>query len=176
MWQAALAFGVALIGFLGVVLGAVVTGFVTLRQAELATQREREARQALREQERQDRRDNFQRETLLALQDVLSELHTAVGREQDRMLTAEAEQGAWPVKPVELPLPEDFMKAHREITKLRARVFDQELRDLMRDIRDGSTQILIAHDRETSMLHVRRVDKLVGRLHDRVIVLFAELF
>jgi hypothetical protein len=58
-------------GILGVVVGGLVTGGVSLWREWFITKREREARQALREQERKERRDTFERETLLALQDAV---------------------------------------------------------------------------------------------------------
>src|SRR6266508_3522940 len=48
VWTAMLGIFAAVIGFLGVIVGAVVTGYVTLRQTQLATRREREAQQMLR--------------------------------------------------------------------------------------------------------------------------------
>ena len=62
MWTAIVGMFAAVIGFLGVVVGAVVTGFVTLRQARLATQREHDVRKIEWEQARKDVRDAFQRE------------------------------------------------------------------------------------------------------------------
>jgi hypothetical protein len=84
MWTAIVGMFAAVIGFLGVIVGAAVTGFVTLRQAELATKREREARQLEREQKRKDVVDAFQRETLLALQDATMDLSIAATRFLDR--------------------------------------------------------------------------------------------
>jgi hypothetical protein len=60
----------AVAGFLGVIVGAVVTGFVTLRQAQLATQREHDLRRIEWGQARKDVRDTFQRESVIVLQDA----------------------------------------------------------------------------------------------------------
>ncbi len=111
MWTAILGIFAAVIGFLGVIVGAVVTGYVTLRQTQLATRREREAQQMLREQERRDRRDAFQRDTLLALQDALAEIYRCVARDQDEKLITR--RGApWPDRSIDVPLPHDYMAAY----------------------------------------------------------------
>jgi uncharacterized membrane protein YcjF (UPF0283 family) len=80
MWTAIVAMFAAMIGFLGVVVGAVVTGFVTLRQTELTSQREREAQQIVREQARKDAHDAFQRENLLALQEAVEDVRRVIVR------------------------------------------------------------------------------------------------
>lgn len=67
MWQ-------ALLVVVGVVLGGAIAGGVALRQVQLVTDREREARQAERELVREDARDAFQRDTILALQDAVADL------------------------------------------------------------------------------------------------------
>jgi hypothetical protein len=73
---------------LGVVVGAVVTGFVTLRQARLATQREHDVRKIEWEQARKAVRDAFQRESLLAVQDAVEDARRATVREWDRLLSS----------------------------------------------------------------------------------------
>jgi hypothetical protein len=47
-------------GFLGVILGGVLTGAASLLQAQLVAKREREAQQALRAQKLSDERAAFQ--------------------------------------------------------------------------------------------------------------------
>jgi hypothetical protein len=95
VWQAMLAVGVAMTGFLGVVIGAVVTGFVTLRQAQLATEREHQIRQIEWAQARKDAHDAFQRENLLALQDAIEDVRRATMRDHDRKLKIALEEGFW---------------------------------------------------------------------------------
>ena len=65
--------GEAALAFLGVLLDATIAGVVALWQVQLVTAREREARQALREQGSKDRRDAFQRDTILALQKAIAD-------------------------------------------------------------------------------------------------------
>jgi hypothetical protein len=177
VWTAILGIFAAVTGLVGVAVGAMVTGYVTLRQAQLVTQREREARQVLREQEQKDRRDAFQRDTILALQDAMGDLYKATGREQDRLLgEAAARGGAWRAKPIEEPLPEDFLEAHRAISKLRARIFDEELRAVSASIRDEASKGIIAFDRQIMMLHLGRMQEHAERFNARVMVILPDLF
>ena len=92
MWTAIVAIFAAVIGFFGVVVGAVVTGFVTLRQTEPANQREREAQQIAREQARRDAHDAFQKENILALQEAVEDLRQVVVRDVGRKLAAADER------------------------------------------------------------------------------------
>ena len=61
-----------MITLLGVILSAAIAGSVSLWQVQLSTDREREARRIERDQTRQDVRDAFQRDTILALQDAIA--------------------------------------------------------------------------------------------------------
>ena len=76
----------AVSGFIGVLLGSVTTAVLTVYREQVVSRREREARERQRMQERQDQRDTLQRQSLLALQDAVSDLVKAVFNEQDRML------------------------------------------------------------------------------------------
>jgi hypothetical protein len=76
----------AIYGFIGVLLGSATTAVLTVYRERLVSTREREARTHQREQDRKDQRDAFQRQSILALQDAVSDLIKAVYNEQDRML------------------------------------------------------------------------------------------
>ena len=56
----------AVFGFLGVLLGSGITAFVTVYREQIASLREREAREIQRRRERQDQATVFQRENILA--------------------------------------------------------------------------------------------------------------
>jgi hypothetical protein len=86
--------GQAVLTFFGVILGATIAGGISLWQVQLVTRREREARQGIREQESKDRRDAFQRETILALQDVMDML-TAYLRARDEKREADTKAAKW---------------------------------------------------------------------------------
>jgi hypothetical protein len=70
----------AIFGFIGVLLGSATTAILTIYREQLVSRREREARQHQRQQDHKDRRDAFQRESIVALQDAVSDLVKALFR------------------------------------------------------------------------------------------------
>jgi hypothetical protein len=98
-----------------VVLGGVLTGAGTLFQVQLVSKREREVRESIRKQEREDRREAFQRETLLALQDTITETRQAVFRDFERKMAVWAEKGSWPVRSPGVLLPSDWAEADERL-------------------------------------------------------------
>jgi hypothetical protein len=167
--------GQAALAFLGVLLGAAIAGGVSLWQVQLITAREREARQTLREQERADRRDAFQRETILALQDALVDLIRAVSREQERMLLEAVRSGEGPIRTVGRMAPE-FHEARWIISKLKARIFDPELRDLANRLQNVAVEIISAQTRQALSKWTDRANELLASVHNRVTALLPDLF
>jgi citrate lyase beta subunit len=165
MWQAVLALGVALIGFLGVALGAVVTGFVTLRQTSMAAQRERESQQMLRWQERKDAHDAFQRDTILALQDAIAELWTrAMGMQLDSVRRRSS------VKDPE------FRALVWRINMLRARIFDDDLRAIVRALMNEVMAAASATDIDVLEARTVVANRLNRQLYERMNTLLKAMF
>jgi hypothetical protein len=163
MWTAIVGIFATVIGFLGVVVGAAVTGFVTLRQTHLATEREREAQQVLREQERRDRRDAFQRETLLAVQDAISAMGKSVLHELSRRQFDERSSGTWHVSN-----ESEWDDPPRTVMLLEARIFDDELRKLVADCRGWSVEALLAESSEDMEKRQAVAAKFARLAHKRV--------
>jgi hypothetical protein len=93
----------AVYGFIGVLLGSATTAVLTVYRERLVSSREREARHHQREQDREDQRNIFQRQSMLALQDAVSDLIKAVYTEQDRMLQEMRQTSRWPSRQWETP-------------------------------------------------------------------------
>lgn len=108
----------AIYGLIGVLPGSATTVVLTVYQERWANSREREARQHQREQDRKDQRNTFQRQSLLALQDAVSDLVKAVFNEQDRMLEKMERTGEWPAREWETPTATGWVDA-----ELRLQVF-----------------------------------------------------
>jgi uncharacterized coiled-coil protein SlyX len=148
-------------GFLGVIVGAAVPLF----GEQFVTRREREARQALHEQERRDRRDAFQRDTILALQDAIAAFWPLMMR-----LREETKHPALFLESVEVT------EAHWRINMLRARVFDERLRQLATDIQFQIHAATAASDPDTLEKHALEGDRLLGQMYNRMNTLLEELF
>jgi hypothetical protein len=132
----------ALYGFIGVVLGSASTAVLTVYRERLVSTREREARAHQQEQGRKDERNAFQRQSILALQDAVTNLVKAVYDEQDRMLGVMRETSRWPVREWETPTAVGWEDANLLLQVSRARVFNEEIKDLSRKIRDKDRQCI----------------------------------
>ena len=176
MWTALVGMFAAVIGFLGVLVGAMVTGFVTLRQTQLATQREREAQQTAREVARKDALDAFQQETMLGLQDAVEDVRGVVVRDVGRMFVA-ANQGK-PLRDESLvgQVDEGWLQAYARVERLRARTFDAELRALLDKLLEATILPLTTSQVEQAKRGVKDVSDLAHSINERIGVLLPDLF
>ena len=142
----------AVYGFIGVLLGSVTTVALTVYRERLVSAREREARQHQREQDRTDQRNLFQRESLLALQEAVSDVIKAVYNEQDRLLekmrrrSIWRSQQKWPVRQWETPTATGWEDANLRLQAFRARIFERVLRDKARKIQEKARECLYASE------------------------------
>ncbi len=138
----------ALYGFVGVLLGSATTAVLTIYRERLVSSREREARSHQREQDRQDQRNIFQRQSMLALQDAVSDLVKAVYVEQDRMLEemrrTKRRTKRWPSRQWETPTAAGWEDANLLLQVSHARVFDEAIRETARNIRDAARKCIYA--------------------------------
>ena len=143
----------AIYGLIGVLLGSATAVVLTVYQERRVSTREREARQHQREQDREDRRNTFQRQSLVDLQDAVSDLVKAVFNEQDRMFTEMGQTGKWPARQWETPTATGWVDAELRVQVSRARVFDEGLRDIARNIRAlGMQSVWASHADEARAL------------------------
>jgi hypothetical protein len=84
----------ALAGALGVVAGSLVSSIGIVYRERVVGRREREAQQALREQQLADQRAAFQRETILALQDAMGKLWALSADAYNRALATRNEMAS----------------------------------------------------------------------------------
>jgi cell division protein FtsL len=159
---------VAIYGFIGVLLGSATTAVLTVYRERLISTREREARQHQREQDRTDQRNVFQRQSLLGLQDAVSELINAVYSEQDRMLAEKRRTGRWPARQWETPTTTVWEDANLQLQVSRARIFDEAIRDIARDIRNVSRDCIYATSLHEAEQFNERLRKLYENFNDLV--------
>jgi hypothetical protein len=153
----------AVFGFIGVLLGSASTAVLTVYRERLVSRRERDARHHQREQERKDQRDVFQRESLLALQDAVSDLVKAVFTEQDRMLQEMARTNSWPARQWETPTATGWVDAELRLQVSRARIFREDLRTLAGDLRAVAMKSVWAG----SLDEARQLNPQLEQLHER---------
>ena len=95
----AVAIVAAVFGFIGVIIGGVVTGWFTVRAERVRADKAVAFDSAKRRHERLLERDNFQRATLLGLQDVAGGLVTLAAQVHADDSASFAKTGKWPIGP-----------------------------------------------------------------------------
>jgi hypothetical protein len=163
MWQAVLT-------FYGVILGATVAGGVALWQALLAGQREREARQFEREQVRKEAHDAFQRDSISALHDAVGHywelvldafsFYRSAGAEEDQRLRS-----------IVVPMN----AAYSRLLMARAKVFDDELRRLVKEFDKHAGVAASPTTSETASSALAAGNRLLEQMEERVNVLLKGL-
>jgi hypothetical protein len=111
---------------IGLVLKAVFDMTTDWRTAS----REREARQDQRRDAFRRTHIEFQRATLLELQEAIQQLARCTGQAHQEDVLASRAAGAWKKQPLTKEVNEDFLRARTSIILLRVRVRDEEIRRL----------------------------------------------
>jgi hypothetical protein len=139
---------------LGYVFSLLTEAFRDRRQTARERQArgdEREAVKAAHVEADERRRRDFQRETLLELQEVLHDLGRTYGAEHHVDIMNVRRTGSWRPRPL---LSEEISKMSQEANKrsniLLARVDDDLLRGFVRDMKDGGGGILLAKSEDQS--------------------------
>lgn len=168
MWQAALTFW-------GVIVGGVIAGGVALWQAQLATQREREARQVERAQAREDTHAAFQRDAILSLHEAVTRYwelildewniyHPSTGREENE---ERYQPGA---------ISTSLNAAYARMLTARAKVFDDELRRLVSKLDEQAGMVSDHASHEAAQKGLVDGIHLLTLIEARVNALLRELF
>lgn len=166
----------AVYGFIGVLLGSATTAVLTVYRERLLSTREREARKHQRQQDQEDRRNTFQRQSLLAMQDAVSDLLKAVFNEQDRMLEEMQRTGRWPARQWETPTATGWEDAELRLQVFRARVFDEKLRSLAHEVRMAAEKSVWASSFDEAKDLAPRLQKGNELFNDLVAKTLPELY
>ena len=134
--------------FATAMIGYIAMRFLDAKKDERAYQREKAARDDARRDKQRERRNDFQRATLLELQDMairhmqnLSKLH-AIDRKNLR------EHGERFVEPYPAELDQATMLSGATVSKLRVRVSDDEARSLIDQITAAAASSIFMTDDE----------------------------
>lgn len=161
-------------GALSVLLGFGAKSVSDWFQHKQTLQRERETRDALRRDQLAERRANFQRQTLLELQEAIQDLARATGACSAYDEKVFRETGKWQ-GPLRGELNQQVFVANRRVLLLAVRVRDKSLRDAVKNFRqltnqtetsglDGTDSAL----RDISTAALQTVIPLVEPIHERV--------
>jgi hypothetical protein len=144
-----------------------------------ARKREREAREETRRDIRFERREKFQRATLLELQEELVNLVRTASQMHVQDIKAHRETGTWKRQLFESELSEAARLAHARVAVLTVRVRDEAVRNLVADINQGTIGLTLAPTREVAMAASvamtttfdkvqKRIGELPRELDDRI--------
>ena len=166
----------SVIGLLGALVGGAITGGITLmRERQLGT-REREAREKARERDLEDRRNAFQRESLLALQEALRELANARNDDYEQRRGGTGQAHSWnKLKQNEL-FSIELRVARSKCWELHARIFDEEARRLVADIINRSRDVPRAHSIEEAAEIIMSINRSYHQFQARFNELMRSLF
>jgi hypothetical protein len=120
-----------------------------------------------------DQRAAFQRDTILALQDAIGEMWALSADAYNRAAALAATTGTWPA-PDHADLP-DLNTTSARITALRARIFDDDLRLLVRELQTSIWSALEVSDWSTPPERMVAARDPMNLMQERVNVLLREL-
>lgn len=124
---------------LGYIAKSVTDGIDSRRTSE----RERIAREESRQDRLFERRNDFQRQTLLDLQEATMQSMRATASINHEDVMAFRKTGKWGRQLVGDELSEAHRLANARVTILRVRVRDQAVRDLVRDLQANGTSLVM---------------------------------
>ena len=136
--------------------------------AAATTARERETREVARRVQIAERRSNFQRETLLTLQDAIFELARAAGQMHHVEEMESLKTGRWG----QILFPDELDSAHRNASvktlMLLVRVRDEEVRELAKTFREHANQAVICKTERESQKVLLAMASVMELLHERI--------
>ncbi|GGL93271.1 hypothetical protein GCM10010129_41290 [Streptomyces fumigatiscleroticus] len=165
----------AILAFVGVLLGSLTTSVLTIYKDRLAARHEIVIRDQQYERERQAARNDFQRESIQALQTAVSDVIKAAYEELDRVLAELRESGSWSARQWETPTAEGWSDSVLRLQLSAARVLDEELRGLAHEIQRVAGEAIWAADLAAAKQHSRKLEPLHVRFNDTANRIFAAL-
>jgi hypothetical protein len=136
--------------------------------AAAMSEREREARAAATRLQLFQRRSDFQRETLLSLQDAVAQLARAAGRMHHPDEMEYRRTGQWGGHLFPEDLNDSAHQAGVKTLMLMVRVRDDKVREMMKTFRDHANQVGICRTEIESRLALEGMSAALDPLHERI--------
>jgi hypothetical protein len=130
--------------------------------------REREAREAASRVQRSERRTNFQRETLLNLQDSVAKLARATGRMHHLDEMEHRKTGKWRSSRFPENLNADAHQSNVSVMLLTSRVRDDDIRELAETFRRAANEVPICPNAEAAGNSLAKMAEALGSLHQSI--------
>jgi hypothetical protein len=107
---------------------------------------------------------------------VTSELRQSVYHDYERKMGIMAEEGSWPVRHPGVILPADWVEADEHLSRLHARVFDDELQEQLEHFRMVCGHAMTAQDQATADSWTLQASTRLDDINARIGVLLNRLF
>lgn len=139
--------------------------------------REREAREAERETLRKQQRVDFQRQLLIDVQEAMHELAREMTEVHLHDLRATVQEGLpWGSSPYPPEQNAREGELRRMLMKLKVRVLDDDLRNLVGDASSVMYQVVFANNQAAAELAFSQVTPTVNATNERIGVLLREVY
>jgi hypothetical protein len=166
----------AVFGFIGVVTGGIVTGYFTIRAERIRADKEAALDSAKRQDDRVVGRDNFQRETLLALQETASDLVALAAKVNGSDESSFAKTGKWRGERTRTAPTDSHLEVRLSLRKLQSRAADEGVRRLVDAMVAADATITAAADRESARKALADIQtserQLIARSGDLILQTF----
>jgi hypothetical protein len=153
---------------LTLVIGYGLKSISELVQHRRAASRERDARVAQSQIQLAERRSDFQRETLLNLQEACMQLARATGAAQHQDAVAYRATRQWQIQLLSNELDESCRAAQGRTGLLAVRVRDNEVRELVASLKQCAAAITLAMSWEDSNRDMQAMVSTQERLNQRI--------
>jgi hypothetical protein len=154
-------------GFVGVVVGGVITGFVSVAAEWIRSSKEAALDGAKRQDDRRLSLDHFQRETLLELQDAVNDMARGSALILVEQVRQAGERSRWEHTPVSEDLAEFERGARQRVATLQTRVLDGQVRGLVSNFISAERRMLFAETQSAASRESEEVAEVVGSILDR---------
>lgn len=149
---------------LGLVLKSVFDALTDRRTAR----REREARQEQRQDAFRLRRIEFQRASLLELQEAIQQLARFTGQSNHEYVMAYRTSGTWRKQPLTEEADQGFLRAQTSVGLLRVRIRDQEVRQLAEQFSKVCVDVVVSTSETAADHALRQITNAITELHERI--------
>lgn len=150
------------------IVGAALKGLFDALTDRRALHREREARREQRLDAIRLRRTQFERETLLELQDVVLKLARHTGRGNYEDVVAHHKSGNWRKALLSDEVNKGSQEAQASLNRLRVRVRDEEIRRLAATFSETCAQVFMSSSKEAADEALARMSNQFIELQERV--------
>jgi len=152
-----------LTSFLGFAAGGITEWFRDKRTSK----REREARESASRAQRFERRTNFQRETLLNLQDSVAKLARVTGKMNYLDSMEYRKTGKWGGQQFPENLSDDAQQANVSVMLLTSRVRADDIRELAETFKDEANRVALCRNAEEAKDALNNMGMVLRSLYKR---------